>query len=170
MREPGKTKKWQAIQTLVALVQARFGAAVASTVETAAAAASLEELRLWTRRVHYQPCWQAVLDGRPLIGVRHVGFEDLLAAAIGNPLQSWCLRAYYTSRGDDLQDTEKIRWAAPWLQENFHLVGGLVADLQYHRAAILSCESECLARGLKAAVASNWLFFTLYKPDGFATG
>lgn len=121
-------------------------------------------------RAHYQPCWEAVLDGRPLAGVRLVGFNDLVSAAIGKPLETWCLRARCNSRGDDLKDTETIQWAAPWLRENFALVGGLLEDLQKHRAALLSCESESLARGLRATVTSKRLSFTLYKPDGFVTG
>jgi hypothetical protein len=171
VRQTGKDeiRKRRAMRALLALVEARFGTEVSRVATAAAAAASLERVQRWALRAHYQPSWEAVLDGRPLVGVRVVSFQDLVAAAIGNPLETWCLRAYYASRGDDLEDTERIQWAALWLRENFHLVGGLQADLRYHRAALLSCETEGLARGLQATVKSKWLTFTLYKPDGFVT-
>jgi hypothetical protein len=170
-RQPGKGKirKRRAMEALLALVEARFGAEISQVAAEEAASASLERVQTWALRAHYQPSWEAVLDGRPLVGVRVVSFGDLLAAAIGNPLETWCLRAYYASRGDDLEDTVRIQWAALWLRENFHLVGGLQADLRYHRAALLSCETEGLARGLQATVKSKWLTFTLYKPNGFVS-
>jgi hypothetical protein len=169
-REPGATKKRRAREALVALVSARYGVEASAAAEALAVAASWEEIQLWTRRAHYQPSWEAVLEGRPLRGVRLVSLEDLFAAAIGNPLETWCLRAYFTSRGDELRDTETILWEAPWLRENSFLVGGLIADLQSYRTALLSCESECLARDLQAAVTSKWLWFTLYNPAGAVTG
>jgi hypothetical protein len=169
-RESGAAKKRQAREALVALVAGRYGAEASAAAETLVWAASWQEIHLWTRRAHYQPTWEAVLEGHPLRGVRLVRLEDLFAAAIGNPLETWCLRAYFTSRGDELRDTETILWEAPWLRENSTLVGGLIGDLQSYRTALLSCESESLARGLQAAVSSEWLWFTLYNPAGAVTG
>jgi hypothetical protein len=169
VREPGRLQRRRAGEKLVALAKTRFGIETSSTAAEAVVSASLEQIETWVLRAHYQPCWEAVLDGRPLVGVRVVRIRDLFSAAIGNPLETWCLRAYYISRGDELKDTETIQWAALWLRENFILVGGLQEDLQYHRAALLSCESEGLARGLQVTVTSKRLSFTLYKPDGFET-
>jgi hypothetical protein len=169
VRAPGKLRKRRATKVLLALVEARFGAQSSSLAAEAATAASPELVQKWALRAHYQPSWEAVFDGRPLIGVRVVTVCELFAAAIGNPLETWCLRAYYASRGDDLRDVETIQGAAPWLRENIALVAGLQDDLRRHRAALLSCESESLARGLQATVTSRWLSFTLYQPDGFVT-
>jgi hypothetical protein len=169
VREPGKLRKRRATKVLLALVEARFGTEISLLAVEAATAACPELVQTWALRAHYQPSWEAVLDGRPLVGVRVVSIRELFVAAIGNPLETWCLRAYYASKGDDLRDTETIQGAAPWLRENISLVAGLQADLRRHRAALLSCESESLARGLRATVTSRWLSFTLYKPDGFVT-
>ncbi len=169
VREPGKIKKRRAVKALLALVEARFGAQSSSLAAEAATAASPELVQIWALRAHYQSSWEAVLDGRPLVGVRVVSIRELFAAAIGNPLGTWCLRAYYASKGDDLRDVETIRGAAPWLRDDIYLVAGLQEDLRRHRAALLSCETESLARGLRATVTSKWLSFTLYKPNGFVT-
>jgi hypothetical protein len=167
VREPGTIRKWRSTKALLVLVETRFGAKSVLPAAEAAATASPELVQKWVLRAHYQPCWEAVFDGRPLAGVRVVSIEELFAAAIGNPLETWCLRAHYASKGDDLRDTEVIQGAAPWLREDLHLVAGLQEDLRRHRAALLSCESERLARGLQATVTSRWLSFTLYQPDGF---
>ncbi len=169
VHEPGKLRKRRDTKVLLALVEARFGTESSLLAAEAATAASPELVQIWALRAHYQPSWEAVLDGRPLIGVRVVGIRELFAAAIGNPLETWCLRAYYSSKGDDLRDVETIQAAAPWLRDNIALVAGLQEDLRRHRAALLSCESESLARGLQATVTSRWLSFTLYQPDGFVT-
>jgi hypothetical protein len=166
----GTAKKRRAKEALVGLVASRYGVEASAAAESLAAAASSEQIQLWTRRAHYQPSWEAVLEGPPLRGIKLVSLEDLFVAAIGNPLETWCLRAYFTSRGDDLRDTETILWEAPWLRENSALVGGLIADLQSYRTALLSCESESLARGLQAAVTSERLWFMLYNPAGAVTG
>jgi hypothetical protein len=169
VREPGKIRKRRATKALLALVAARFGAESSLLAAEAATAASPEVVQTWALRAHYQPSWEAVLDGRPLAGVRVVSIRELFAAAIGNPLETWCLRAYYASKGDDLRDVETIQGAAPWLRDDISLVAGLQEDLRRHRAALLSCESESLARGLRATVTSRWLSFTLYQPNGFIT-
>ena len=169
VREPGKIRKRRATQALLALVEAHFGAEVSWLAAAAAAAASPELVQIWALRAHYQPSWEAILAGRPLVGVRVVSIRELFAAAIGNPLETWCLRAYYCSKGDDLRDTETIQGAAPWLRDDISLVAGLQEDLRRHRAALLSCESETLARGLRATVTSRWLSFILYKPNGLVT-
>jgi hypothetical protein len=168
-RATGKLRKRQATEALLALVEARFGAQSSLLAAEAATAASPELVRTWAFRAHYQLSWEAVLDGRPLVGVRVVGIQELFAAAIGNPLETWCLQAHYASKGDDLQDVETLQAAAPWLRDNISLVAGLQEDLRRHSAALLSCESESLARGLRATVTSPWLSFTLYKPNGLVT-
>jgi hypothetical protein len=157
------------MKALLAQVEARFGVECALLAAEAATTASPELVQTWALRAHYQPSWEAVLDGSPLVGVRVVSMEELFAAAIGNPLETWCLRAYSASTGDDLRDTETIQGAAPWLRDDLHLVAGLQEDLRRHRAALLSCESESLARGLLVTVASRWLSFLLYKPNGLVT-
>jgi hypothetical protein len=168
-REPGKIRKRRATKALLTLVEARFGAKSALLAAEGATIASPELFQAWVLRAHYQPSWEAILDGRPLVSVRVVSIEELFAAAIGNPLETWSLRAYYSSKGDELRDTETIQGAAPWLREDLALVAGLLEDLRRHRAALLSCESESLARGLLATVTSKWLSFTLYKPNGLVT-
>jgi hypothetical protein len=44
---------------------------------------------------------------------------------------------------------------APWLRDCFGLVGGLVSELQVHKNALLSCQSEDLANGLFLASQSH---------------
>jgi hypothetical protein len=61
----------------------------------------------------------------------------------------WCVRAFYfRPRFDDEFDTNILTSEAPWLHDCFGIVGGLVRELQTHKSALLSCDSEDLARGL----------------------
>lgn len=165
---PGKTRYQKRLAaSLVRLVRTRLGDEEARQATAAVSQASLSDLKVWADRALYQPSWRAIECRFPIFGLERVSVDKLVRCAIANPLCSWCLRlSYFGSKGDELRDTELLLKEAYWLHECFSVVGGLVQDLQRHRLALLSCDSESLARGLLAATRARHIWFQLYSPTG----
>ena len=118
----------------------------------------------WLRRLKLFDSWEAVTSDKCL-AVRAVPMSEIMVCAVRNPLRQWSLVLSYMSGAKD--DSTRIYRHLPWLEDcEPGAQKSIVAHLKHHQVALLTVETESIARILMAASKpAYFISWRLYSPQ-----
>ncbi|HSS47439.1 MAG TPA: hypothetical protein VLX28_00700 [Thermoanaerobaculia bacterium] len=155
----GKALTTQAVALLGEEARARIEADVSLETES--------RLHDWSRRALYAATWEEITGAKPIEGMSFVSGERLIRHAIDRPLNCWCVLLLFTPSRNEELDYDRVRFGAPWIQERWDLLSGVVDELRRYQRALVACSSERLARGLAATIKKKQrLWAWIYGPHG----
>lgn len=150
------------LRELIFKAERRFGVSELEIQEEPEISSKVER---WLRRLQLFDTWKEVTSDTCL-PVTAVPMREIIERAIGvrTPLGRWCLAFLYMSAGKG--DAVRIDRQLPWLEDcEAATQECVVRHLTKYEVALLTCETEALARTLMAASARAYLIdWRLYSP------